>query len=74
MTDEESVEIGDLRFTAWDVGPCESESETVAAGNEPVLRRSNGLSGYARYAAPRLVGLAAGRVGRSPVRPMRFAL
>jgi glyoxylase-like metal-dependent hydrolase (beta-lactamase superfamily II) len=27
--DEESVEIGDLRFTAWDFGLCESESETV---------------------------------------------
>jgi glyoxylase-like metal-dependent hydrolase (beta-lactamase superfamily II) len=27
--DEESVEIADLRFTAWDFGPCESESETV---------------------------------------------
>jgi glyoxylase-like metal-dependent hydrolase (beta-lactamase superfamily II) len=27
--DEESVELGDLRFTAWDFGPCESESETV---------------------------------------------
>ena len=29
VTDEESVEIGDLRFTAWDFGACESESETV---------------------------------------------
>jgi glyoxylase-like metal-dependent hydrolase (beta-lactamase superfamily II) len=27
--DEESAELGDLRFTAWDFGPCESESETV---------------------------------------------
>ena len=27
--DEESVELGDLRFTAWDFGPCESESQTV---------------------------------------------
>jgi glyoxylase-like metal-dependent hydrolase (beta-lactamase superfamily II) len=26
---QESVELGDLRFTAWDFGPCESESETV---------------------------------------------
>ena len=23
------MELGDLRFTAWDFGPCESESETV---------------------------------------------
>jgi glyoxylase-like metal-dependent hydrolase (beta-lactamase superfamily II) len=29
ITDEETVEVGDLRFTAWDFGPCESESETV---------------------------------------------
>jgi glyoxylase-like metal-dependent hydrolase (beta-lactamase superfamily II) len=29
VADEESVEYGDLRFTAWDFGPCESESETV---------------------------------------------
>jgi glyoxylase-like metal-dependent hydrolase (beta-lactamase superfamily II) len=27
--DEETVEFGDLRFTAWDFGPCESQSETV---------------------------------------------
>jgi glyoxylase-like metal-dependent hydrolase (beta-lactamase superfamily II) len=27
--DEESVELGDLRFTAWDFGPSESRSETV---------------------------------------------
>ena len=27
--DEEVVELGDLRFTAWDFGPCESASETV---------------------------------------------
>lgn len=29
VTDEETVAFGDLRFTAWDFGPCESESETV---------------------------------------------
>jgi glyoxylase-like metal-dependent hydrolase (beta-lactamase superfamily II) len=29
VADEESVELGDLRFTAWDFGPCESERETV---------------------------------------------
>jgi glyoxylase-like metal-dependent hydrolase (beta-lactamase superfamily II) len=29
VADEESVEFDDLRFTAWDFGPCESESETV---------------------------------------------
>jgi glyoxylase-like metal-dependent hydrolase (beta-lactamase superfamily II) len=29
VADEESVEFGDLRFTAWDFGPCESASETV---------------------------------------------
>ena len=29
VADEESVHLGDLRFTAWDFGPCESESETV---------------------------------------------
>ena len=29
VVDEESVELGDLRFTAWDFGPGESESETV---------------------------------------------
>jgi glyoxylase-like metal-dependent hydrolase (beta-lactamase superfamily II) len=29
VADEESVEFPDLRFTAWDFGPCESESETV---------------------------------------------
>ena len=29
VADEESVALGDLRFTAWDFGPCESESETV---------------------------------------------
>jgi glyoxylase-like metal-dependent hydrolase (beta-lactamase superfamily II) len=29
VADEETVELGDLRFTAWDFGPCESESETV---------------------------------------------
>jgi glyoxylase-like metal-dependent hydrolase (beta-lactamase superfamily II) len=29
VEDEESVELGDIRFTAWDFGPCESESETV---------------------------------------------
>jgi glyoxylase-like metal-dependent hydrolase (beta-lactamase superfamily II) len=29
VSDEESVALGDLRFTAWDFGPGESESETV---------------------------------------------
>jgi glyoxylase-like metal-dependent hydrolase (beta-lactamase superfamily II) len=29
VADEEPVELGDLRFTAWDFGTCESESETV---------------------------------------------
>jgi glyoxylase-like metal-dependent hydrolase (beta-lactamase superfamily II) len=29
VADEESVALDDLRFTAWDFGPCESESETV---------------------------------------------
>jgi glyoxylase-like metal-dependent hydrolase (beta-lactamase superfamily II) len=29
VTDEESLEFGNLRFTAWDFGPCESESQTV---------------------------------------------
>jgi glyoxylase-like metal-dependent hydrolase (beta-lactamase superfamily II) len=29
ITDEESIEVGDLRFTAWDFGPGESSSETV---------------------------------------------
>jgi glyoxylase-like metal-dependent hydrolase (beta-lactamase superfamily II) len=29
VADEESVALGDLQFTAWDFGPCESESETV---------------------------------------------
>ena len=29
VEDEASVELGDLRFTAWDFGPCESESETI---------------------------------------------
>jgi glyoxylase-like metal-dependent hydrolase (beta-lactamase superfamily II) len=29
VADEESVEFGDLRLTAWDFGPCESMSETV---------------------------------------------
>jgi glyoxylase-like metal-dependent hydrolase (beta-lactamase superfamily II) len=29
VADEEAVELGDLRFTAWDFGPCESQSETV---------------------------------------------
>jgi glyoxylase-like metal-dependent hydrolase (beta-lactamase superfamily II) len=29
VVDEESVELDDLRFTAWDFGACESESETV---------------------------------------------
>jgi glyoxylase-like metal-dependent hydrolase (beta-lactamase superfamily II) len=29
VADEEPVELGDLRFTAWDFGACESESETV---------------------------------------------
>jgi glyoxylase-like metal-dependent hydrolase (beta-lactamase superfamily II) len=29
VADEESVDLGDLGFTAWDFGPCESESETV---------------------------------------------
>jgi glyoxylase-like metal-dependent hydrolase (beta-lactamase superfamily II) len=29
VADEDSVELGGLRFTAWDFGPCESESETV---------------------------------------------
>ncbi|HEX2410385.1 MAG TPA: MBL fold metallo-hydrolase [Solirubrobacteraceae bacterium] len=29
VSDEESVELGEMRFTAWDFGPCESESETV---------------------------------------------
>jgi glyoxylase-like metal-dependent hydrolase (beta-lactamase superfamily II) len=29
MADEESVELGQLLFTAWDFGPCESASETV---------------------------------------------
>jgi glyoxylase-like metal-dependent hydrolase (beta-lactamase superfamily II) len=29
VADEETVELGDMRFTAWDFGPCESESETV---------------------------------------------
>jgi glyoxylase-like metal-dependent hydrolase (beta-lactamase superfamily II) len=29
VADEQSVEFGELRFTAWDFGPGESESETV---------------------------------------------
>jgi glyoxylase-like metal-dependent hydrolase (beta-lactamase superfamily II) len=29
VADEETVELGDLRLTAWDFGPCESERETV---------------------------------------------
>ena len=29
VADEESVEFGDLRVTAWDFGACESESQTV---------------------------------------------
>ena len=29
VSDEESVALGDMRFTAWDFGPCESASETV---------------------------------------------
>jgi glyoxylase-like metal-dependent hydrolase (beta-lactamase superfamily II) len=29
VEDEESVALGDLWFTAWDFGPCESVSETV---------------------------------------------
>jgi glyoxylase-like metal-dependent hydrolase (beta-lactamase superfamily II) len=29
VADEESLALGDLRFTAWDFGPCESKSETV---------------------------------------------
>jgi glyoxylase-like metal-dependent hydrolase (beta-lactamase superfamily II) len=29
VADEETVALGDLRFTAWDFGPCESESESV---------------------------------------------
>jgi glyoxylase-like metal-dependent hydrolase (beta-lactamase superfamily II) len=29
VEDEESVQLGDLRFTAWDFGACESASETV---------------------------------------------
>jgi glyoxylase-like metal-dependent hydrolase (beta-lactamase superfamily II) len=29
VADEEAVELGDLRFTAWDFGACESETETV---------------------------------------------
>jgi glyoxylase-like metal-dependent hydrolase (beta-lactamase superfamily II) len=29
VADEESVEFGDVRLTAWDFGPCESRSETV---------------------------------------------
>jgi glyoxylase-like metal-dependent hydrolase (beta-lactamase superfamily II) len=29
VADEEAVELGDLRFTAWDFGPGESQSETV---------------------------------------------
>jgi glyoxylase-like metal-dependent hydrolase (beta-lactamase superfamily II) len=29
VADEETLGFGDLRFTAWDFGPCESESETV---------------------------------------------
>ena len=29
VSDEESVEFGDLRLTAWDFGPGESVSETV---------------------------------------------
>jgi glyoxylase-like metal-dependent hydrolase (beta-lactamase superfamily II) len=29
VADEETVELGDLRFTAWDFGPSESRSETV---------------------------------------------
>jgi glyoxylase-like metal-dependent hydrolase (beta-lactamase superfamily II) len=29
VADEQSLELGDLRFTAWDFGPGESKSETV---------------------------------------------
>jgi glyoxylase-like metal-dependent hydrolase (beta-lactamase superfamily II) len=29
VADEETVALGDLRFTAWDFGPCESKSESV---------------------------------------------
>jgi glyoxylase-like metal-dependent hydrolase (beta-lactamase superfamily II) len=29
VADEENVELGDVRLTAWDFGACESESQTV---------------------------------------------
>ena len=35
------MELGDLRFTAWDFGPCESASETVWLLDDGAMPRSS---------------------------------
>ena len=40
VSDEEVVELGDLRFTAWDFGPCESASEPSGSWATAISRSS----------------------------------
>jgi glyoxylase-like metal-dependent hydrolase (beta-lactamase superfamily II) len=51
--DEETVEFGDLRFTAWDFGPCESHSETVwlVGGGESAFVGDLAFNGTHAYLA-----------------------
>ena len=68
VADEEVVELGDLRFTAWDFGPCESASETVwllgaarspssaissSTARTPIWPTGTRTPGSARSTAPR---------------------
>ena len=53
VADEESVEVGDLRFTAWDLA-CESESETVwllDGGDTPAFVGDLAFNGTHAYLA-----------------------
>ena len=48
VADEETVELGGLRFTAWDFGPCESERNRLAAGRRRYgLHRRPGVQRHA---------------------------
>jgi hypothetical protein len=62
VADEEPVELGDLRFTAWDFGTCESESETVWLRRRRLsVRRRPPLQRNARLPCRRAYGRVARR-------------
>jgi glyoxylase-like metal-dependent hydrolase (beta-lactamase superfamily II) len=76
VADEQTLELGDLRFTPWDFGPCESESETVwllgdgdtafvgdfaFTARTPTWRTGTRTPGCARSTAPRKRSTASAR-------------